>query len=779
MPLLSQDAEWDDMYKRLPEPPAGTARRAFAVLTSGGDSQGMNAAVRAIVRVALYNYCDAYAIYEGYVGLVNGGSFIKKMGWGDVSGILSQGGTVIGTARCAEFRDYPGRLKAALNLLERGINNLIVIGGDGSLTGADLFKREWPQYLKDLLQQKAISEELAQRLSYINIVGLVGSIDNDLCGTDNTIGADTALKRIVESIDSISSTAASHQRSFVLEVMGRNCGYLALMAAIASGADWTFIPEQPHGDDWRVAMCDELKRNRERGRRMSLVIMAEGARDRSGTPITAEQVKQAIDSTLHHDTRITVLGHVQRGGAPTVYDRVLGTVCGARAVQYLLHNAGQVRPVVMGVSGSKYITIPLMESIALTQSVPVAIKSKEFARAVELRGPGFVSDVCLLHQLNSADPTHRHVGTRPFKIAIACVGAPASGMNSAIRAAVLAAVDSLHTVIGYHDGFDGIAKGEFEELTWLSVSQLADKGGCVLGTNRSAPNIGQVATSLQKHAVDALILIGGFEAYTGALALVRARSANPALRIPILCLPATISNNVPGTEMSVGSDTALNAIVTCIDTIKQSATSSRARVFVIETHGGNCGYLPVTSALAAGAERAYTPEEGISLSTLVTDLQHFQRRFSEGANCAVIVRGEKASSTYTTPVIEAILGEESRQLFTCRSNVLGHLQQGFTPSPIDRISSVKFAVQCVTTIVSECNRALDATTNTVQVAGSEAAFMVGLKGVGITLTPLEELVEHSDFKLRVPKAQLWTEANLLLHVLGKYDYYNDAKTQAQ
>ena len=208
---------------------------SLAVLTSGGDAAGMNAAVRAVVRSGLDAGLDVYAVYEGLQGLVDGGDAIRPMTSGDVGGILHQGGTVSGTARCAAFRTREGRRRAAHNLVELRIDCLVVIGGDGSLTGANLFREEWPQLLGELVDQGEVDRSLADAHRRLTLVGLVGSIDNDMFGTDMTIGADTALHRITEAIDAIHSTASSHQRSFIIEVMGRNCGYLALMSAARGG----------------------------------------------------------------------------------------------------------------------------------------------------------------------------------------------------------------------------------------------------------------------------------------------------------------------------------------------------------------------------------------------------------------------------------------------------------------------------------------------------------------------------------------------------------------
>ncbi len=228
--------------------------RTIAVLTSGGDAPGMNAAVRAVVRTALARGQRVFAIREGYEGAVVGGDRIVPMTWSSVGGILHLGGTAIGTARSERFRSRDGRLQAARHLLQAGIDSLVVIGGDGSLSGAAVLRQEWPSLVEELVASGQVEREAAASALPLSIVGLVGSIDNDMAGTDITIGADTALHRITEAIDAIASTAASHQRTFVVEVMGRHCGYLALMGAIATGASMVLIPESPPDvDDWEGA----------------------------------------------------------------------------------------------------------------------------------------------------------------------------------------------------------------------------------------------------------------------------------------------------------------------------------------------------------------------------------------------------------------------------------------------------------------------------------------------------------------------------------------------
>lgn len=233
----------------------GARKSRIAVMTSGGDAPGMNPGVRAVVRQTIAEGCESYCIMEGYEGLVRGGNLIKKMEWADVRGWLSEGGTLIGTARCKSFYERPGRLKAAKNMILNGIDALIICGGDGSLTGADKLRSEWPSLLQELVDTKELTAEQIEPFKHLNICGLVGSIDNDMSGTDATIGCFTALARICEMVDYIDSTAQSHSRAFVIEVMGRHCGWLALMAGVATGADFVFIPEKPRPGNWREEMC--------------------------------------------------------------------------------------------------------------------------------------------------------------------------------------------------------------------------------------------------------------------------------------------------------------------------------------------------------------------------------------------------------------------------------------------------------------------------------------------------------------------------------------------
>ena len=720
--------------------------KRVGVLTSGGDASGMNAALRAVVRTALDCGLEVYGICEGFSGLIEGGDRIRPMNWNSVGGVIHRGGTIIGTARSQAFTTRPGRLQAARNLISLGIDSLIVIGGDGSLTGADVFRREWASLLDELVSTEQIELELAMRHPRLTVVGLVGSIDNDAFGTDMTIGADTALHRITEAIDAISSTASSHRRTFVVEVMGRHCGYLALQSAIATGADWVFIPENPpDSDNWEVEMVTALKSGREAGRRDAIVILAEGATDHRGERITSDHLRTLLEAGLGESVRITVLGHVQRGGAPSAFDRNLGTIMGHAAVESLVAGEANEESQVIGMRGNRVVRIPLTECVAKTREINRLLEARDYARALEQRGHSFNMSVRTQQTLLRALPHAPQPGQRRLRIAVLNVGAPAPGMNTAVRAAVRVAIDQGHVVLGVRRGFQGLIDDDMQEMNWMSVNGWAPLGGSELGTNRVVPNgrdFYAIAKTIEKRGIEALLMIGGWEGYQAAYRLLEERSNFPAFEIPMVCLPATIDNNLPGTELSIGADTALNNIVTVVDKIKQSAVAER-RCYIVEVMGRRCGYLALMSGLATGAERVYLHEEGITLKSMKEDLDVLIQGFKEGKRLGLIIRNEHANPTYRTIFMRALFEEESGGAFAVRESILGHLQQGGDPSPFDRIQATKLGRRCVGFLVEQA------------LAEKSAASFIGMAAGKVTFQPLEDLPRMMDEPNRRPKNQWW------------------------
>uniref|UniRef100_A0A5F8GS60 6-phosphofructokinase n=1 Tax=Monodelphis domestica TaxID=13616 RepID=A0A5F8GS60_MONDO len=690
--------------------------KVIAVLTSGGDAQGMNAAVRAVVRMGIYVGAKMFFVHEGYQGMVDGGSNIVQVSWESVSSILQRGGTVIGSARCSAFRNREGRLKAAANLLEKGITNLCVIGGDGSLTGANLFREEWSGLLDELAKNGKISKDDVKNYSHLNIVGLVGSIDNDFCGTDMTIGTDSALHRIIEVVDAIMTTALSHQRTFVLEVMGRHCGYLALASALACGADWVFIPESPPEDDWEKHMVEKLSENRAHKKRLNIIIVAEGAIDAQNQPITSEKIKNLVVDELGFDTRVTILGHVQRGGTPSAFDRILASRTGVEAVLALLEAKPETPACVVSLSGNHIVRLPLMECVKMTQAVQKAMDKKDFKKAVKLRGRSFENNL-QTYKLLSQKETTAEIPKSNFNVAVMNVGAPAAGMNAAIRSAVRVGITEGHKMLVVNNGFEGLSKGEIKEFHWTCVRGWTGQGGSILGTKRTLPAmyLEQIAEQIRTYKINGLLVVGGFE--------------------------------------------------TC-DRIKQSASGTKRRVFIIETMGGYCGYLASMGGLSAGADVAYIFEEKFDIRELQANVRHLTEKMKTNIQRGLVLRNENCNENYTTDFIYQLYSEEGKGVFDCRKNVLGHMQQGGAPSPFDRNFATKISAKAMQWLTKKLQDNFQ--DGKVFVNDDDSVCLLGMRTRTLLFQPVVELKKETDFEHRIPKEQWWLKLRPLMKILAKY-----------
>ena len=303
--------------------------KCIGILTSGGDAPGMNAAIRAVTRSAIYNGLKVKGIYRGYKGLITGE--IKEFKTENVSNIIQLGGTILKTARCQEFRTLEGRQIAYETMKREGIDALVVIGGDGSLTGARLLAQEFD----------------------VPCIGLPGTIDNDLYGTDTTIGYDTALNTILDAVDKIRDTATSHERLFFVEVMGRDAGFLALNGAIAAGAEAAIIPEF----NTEVDQLEEFINNGFRKSKSSSIVLVAESEITGGAMHYAERVKNEYPQ---YDVRVTILGHLQRGGRPTAHDRIIASRMGVASIQALME--GQ-RNVMIGIENDQIVYVPFAKAI--------------------------------------------------------------------------------------------------------------------------------------------------------------------------------------------------------------------------------------------------------------------------------------------------------------------------------------------------------------------------------------------------------------------------------
>ena len=304
--------------------------KKVGVLTSGGDSPGMNAAIRSVVRTCAYHNIECIGIYRGYQGMIEGD--FKEMGPRSVNNIVNKGGTILKSARSLEFKTAEGRKKAYENLIKAGIDALVVIGGDGTFTGGLLFNSEFN----------------------FPVMGIPGTIDNDIFGTSHTLGYDTALNTVVEVIDKIRDTASSHNRLFFVEVMGRDAGHIALNAGIGAGAEEILIPEEDLGLD---RLLESLQKSKASGKSSSIVVIAEG--DKIGKNVF--ELKDYVETNLpEYDVRVSVLGHMQRGGSPSCFDRVLASRLGVKAVESLLEGKSSY---MVGLQNDKVALTPLEQAI--------------------------------------------------------------------------------------------------------------------------------------------------------------------------------------------------------------------------------------------------------------------------------------------------------------------------------------------------------------------------------------------------------------------------------
>lgn len=309
--------------------------KKIGVLTSGGDAPGMNAAIRAVVRKAIYHDLEVYGIYGGYSGLISGN--IKKMELGTVGDIIHRGGTILYSARCDEFKTKEGQQKGIEQLKKLGIEGLVIIGGDGSYRGAQ-----------------------ALNAHGFPCVGVPGTIDNDIPGTQFTIGFDTALNTVIDAIDKIRDTATSHERTFIIEVMGRDAGDIALWAGLAGGAETILIPEE---DNTIEEIVGRIRKGYERGKKHSIIVVAEGV-------CSGAELGKKIKELANIETRVSVLGHMQRGGSPSANDRVLASRFGAHAVELLLANKGGRA---VGIVDNKVVDYDMLEAFNKKYSIDVSM----------------------------------------------------------------------------------------------------------------------------------------------------------------------------------------------------------------------------------------------------------------------------------------------------------------------------------------------------------------------------------------------------------------------
>ncbi|NXI32760.1 PFKAM protein, partial [Sterrhoptilus dennistouni] len=378
-----------------------------------------------------------------------------------------------------------------------------------------------------------------------------------------------------------------------------------------------------------------------------------------------------------------------------------------------------------------------------------------------------------------------------YTVAVMNVGAPAAGMNAAVRATVRIGLIHGHRMLAVHDGFEGLAFGlvrscrewgDFPPVwghlgsLWGPHSGQAHPAGFPFPRTLPKKYFEEISANISKFGIHALIIIGGFEAFTGCLELVEGRARFEELCIPLCIIPATVSNNVPGSDFSIGADTALNTITNTCDLIKQSAAGTKRRVFIIETMGGFCGYLATMAGLAAGADAAYIFEEPFSSRDLQANVDHLIEKMKTTVKRGLVLRNECCNENYTTDFIYNLYSEEGKGVFDCRKNVLGHMQQGGSPTPFDRNFGTKMgakAVAWITGKIRECSRHGRIFANT-----ADSACLLGMRKRSLVFQPIAELRQQTDFEHRIPKEQWWLRLRPILKILAKYNIELDTSETA-
>jgi 6-phosphofructokinase 1 len=399
--------------------------------------------------------------------------------------------------------------------------------------------------------------------------------------------------------------------------------------------------------------------------------------------------------------------------------------------------------------------VPLMECVARTRELAKRMAARDYDQALMMRGDSYTEMIHVFRSISYALPSLR-TKSRSSRIALLNVGGLAPGMNAAAAAAVRLGLDRGHVMLGINGSLRGLIDRDVRELQWGDVEGWTSRGGAELGISRHVPIVKDlygIGRGLEEQHIDALLIIGGWDAFIAAHTMYRERERYPAFQIPTILLPATIDNNIPNSEHSVGADTALNLIVDSIDRVRQAGTASR-RCFVVETMGGHCGYLALTGGLSGGAVRVYLHEEGITLKELANDVERMVESFRVGQRLFLAVRNEKASSMYTSEFLCRLFEQESQGLFDAREVVLGQTQQGGAPSPFDRILATRLAAHSI-----------DWLSDQIDSAKADGA-LIGLHEGKVRVLSLRDAEELADWEHRRPLKQWWMQLRPIINVLA-------------
>ncbi|EJW04323.1 6-phosphofructokinase [Edhazardia aedis USNM 41457] len=705
--------------------------RKIAVLTSGGDAPGMNGAIKAIVRTGIKWGTNVFGIYNGYDGLISDN--IEELSWDSVGFKSTQGGTFLLSARSEKFLTKEGRKQAIYNLAKRKIEGLIVCGGDGSMKGSMQLYKEYKEHVKELIDECKLTEECVNYS--LKIVAIPASIDNDISNADTTLGADSCLHRVIECIDSLSSTMASHKRSFIIEVMGRRCGWIALMSHFAVGSEYVFLPEVPH-QHWEKDVVEAINSAKEKGKKGSFVVISEGATDSTGKKITADEVKNLIEKETATETRVLKLGHIQRGGKPSAIDRIKSTLLGCTAVENMLSDV-RTTPMMATLYQGNYTLVPLEKVIRENEEIDRMQQEKNFKGVLEARGSTFDRVYALSEQLRTGAECVKNLG----KIAILHEGQRVGGINFASHIIVRYAISLNQDVYVIHNGFEGLQMDLIEKAEPYSyVSGIYD-GGSMIGSSEKPIDTSKTMTKLIEHEIKSLIVLGGVESLriVNNLRLKMIETNNYCTNIIIL--PSAIENNIPNTDISLGVDTALNSIVHGCDALLLSSMILPKTVFVMEVDGGECGFLALYGGIAANSFDTFIPERKYKITHLSEIAQRLKFRFKKNNRQGVLlIRNRNTFMSASLDSFSKILTSDSEDMYNTKYCVFGDLIHGGTASPFDRIFATILAIKSVDILLN---------IDKEKILGDEKPqnFIIGLlgkKGESLTLFDVETCLSDFD-----------------------------------
>ena len=729
----------------------------LVVLTGGGDAPGMNAALRAVSRIAIGRDWAVWGVKNGFHGLQElagatdldeprAQDRLKQIKLGTMRWAIREGGSWLGTIRYRGLKGNKALQEQIVRTLVRlDFRALIVIGGDGSLHGAHA--------LSNAAEELTKSKELKERFP---VVAIPASIDNDIPLTEMSLGVDTAANEIVRCVDKLTDTAHAVNRVSVVETMGRNCGYLPVYGALAAGADDVFSPEIPITNRDVEKLLQTLEKEYEHDRRYAVVVVGEGAtKGISPTAYTENYINVGKGEESTWDVRSTVLGHVQRGGPTSAFDRILATRMAAEAVEIATTGlaTGDEGGVMVALDQSTIESVPLRDVIADIRDGKTAVKRER------------LQEIARLVQTLSRQPED---GDTTGALAILTAGEDAQGMNMILRSAArLGRNECEWAPYGFFNGYQGLIENEKLELTWEKLSAAGfhaprpiRRGGSVLGVTRHVkaltdPEMDRILANLRElekgHEagfLKGLIVVGGLRTARRATELdqwLRNRQ-----RIPIVFVPATIDHGLLSSDATVGFDSALNVVVSFCDGMTDTA-EARSEVSIVETMGGKVGALTLMGALAAGAELALIGEDVDDEDRVIAEhnvhqaLEQLEERVDKfGRDYATILVNEDLYEKYELVNLEgmaknALSGRE------VHANKLGLSQRGGNPTFFDRVLGTLMGVKAVRTIAS-----LNLSGNDEEVV----AQILHVKGSNIVNDDLESVLEG---KLDEDSVA-WTEA---------------------